>query len=175
MLPYHYKFEIVYADQSILKLNPEGRTLKMCLIQGIDCPSCIRLHLVPLRDNYFKGKNPKCFWFWPRKDLVCCFKNSDNFHTVVYDHICNNPGCPRRDPNYQPAHSSKRDGTCGSVYCKLETCRLVISRFEGHCKNHHPRPDLLNIQAPQFRVRLAQGDGFEVDDFVFIFFNKKKR
>ena len=173
MLPYGYIFGIVYADQSILKLNPEGRTLKMCLIQCIDCPSCIRLHLVPLNDDYFKGKNLKCFWFWPRKDLVHCFKNSDNFHTVVYDHICKNPGCPRRDPNYQPTHSSKRNGTCESVYCQLETCRLVISRFEDHCKNHHPRP--LDKQAPQFRVRLARGDGFEVDDLVFMFFNKKRR
>jgi hypothetical protein len=61
------------------------------------------------------------------------------------------------------------------VYCKLKTCRLVIRRFEGHCKNHLPRPDQLNKQAPQFRVRLDQGDGFEVDDFVFMFFKKKRR
>jgi hypothetical protein len=94
----------------------------MCLIQCIDCPSCIGLNLVPLKDDYFKGKNPKCFWFWHRKDLVRCFKNSDNFHAVVYDHIWKNPGCPRRDPNYQPTHSSKRNDTCGSVYCQLETC-----------------------------------------------------
>jgi len=147
----------------------------MCLIQCIDCPSCIGLSLVPLKDDYFKGRKPKCFWFWPRKDLVRRFKNSGNFHTVVYDHICKNPGCPRKDPNYQPAHSSKRDSTCGSVYCQLETCRLVVSSFEDYCKNHHPKPDLLDKQAPQFRIRLARGDGFEVDDFVFMFFNKKRK
>ncbi len=127
------------------------------------------------KDDYFKGKNPKCFWFWPSKDLVGHFKNSVNFHTVVYDHICKNPGCPRRDPNYQPTHLSKRNGTCGSVYCQLETCKLFISKFLGHCKNHHPRPDLLDKQALQFRVRLALDDGFEVDDFVFMFFKKKRR
>jgi len=166
--------KIVYTGQSILKLNPDGETI-MCLIQCIDCPSCIGLSLVPLKDDYFKGRKPKCFWFWPRKDLVRRFKNSGNFHTVVYDHICKNPGCPRKDPNYQPAHSSKRDSTCGSVYCQLETCRLVVSSFEDYCKNHHPRPDLLDKQAPQFRIRLARGDGFEVDDFVFMFFNKKRK
>ena len=164
----------VYADQSILKLSPKGRTI-MCLIQCIDCPSCNGLSLVPLKDDYFNGRKPKCFWFWPRKDLVCRFKNSGNFHTVVYDHFCKNPGCPRKDPNYQPTHSSKLDGTCGSFYCELETCRLVVSSFEDYCKNHHPRPDLLDKQAPQFRIRLARGDGFEVDDFVFMFFNKKRK
>ena len=91
--------KIVYADQSILKLSPKGRTT-MCLIQCIDCPSCIGLSLVPLKDDYFNGRKPKCFWFWPRKDLVRCFKNSGNFHTVVYNHICKNPGCQRKDPNY---------------------------------------------------------------------------
>ncbi len=140
------------------EIESRRKNNKMCLIQCIDCPFCIGLHLVPLKDDYFKGKNPKCFWFWPCKDLVYHFKNSDNFHTVVYDHICKNPGCRRRDPNYQPTHSSKHNGTCGSVYCQLKTCRLVISRFEGHCKNHHPRPDLLDKQAHQFRARLAWGD-----------------
>ena len=86
-----------------------------------------------------------------------------------------NPGCPRKDPNYQPTHSSKHNGTCGSVYCQPKTCRLVVSSFEDFCKNHHPRPDLLDKQAPQFRIRLARGDGFEVDDFVFLFFNKKRK
>ena len=155
------------------EIESRRKNNKMCLIQCIDCPSCIGLNLVPLKDDYFKGKNPKCFWFWHHKDLVHCFKNSDNFHAVVYDHIWKNPGCPRRDPNYQPTHSSKRNDTCGSVYCQLKTCRLVISRFKDHCNNHHPRP--LDKQAPQFRVRLARGDGFEVDDLVFMFFNKKRR
>ncbi len=147
----------------------------MCLIHCIDCPSCIGLSLVPLKDAYFNGRKPKCFWFWPRKDLFCCFKNSGNFHTVVYDHICKNPGCPRKDPNYQPTHLSKCDGTCRSVYCQLKTCRLVVSSFEDYCKNHHPRPDLLDKQAPQLRMILARGDGIEVDDFVFMFFNKKRK
>ena len=65
--------KIVYAGQSILKLNPDRETT-MCLIQCIDCPSCIGLSLVPLKDDYFKGRKPKCFWFWPRKDLVRRFK-----------------------------------------------------------------------------------------------------
>ena len=51
----------------------------------------------------------------------------------------------------------------------------VISSFEDHCKNHHPRPDLLDKPAPQFRKGLARGDGFEVDDIVFMFFNKNRR
>ncbi len=36
-------------------------------------------------------------------------------------------------------------------------------------------PKTLSQQAPQFRIRLARGDGFEVDDFVFMFFNKKRK
>jgi hypothetical protein len=58
-----------------MKLNPNRETT-MCLIQCIDCPSCIGLSLVPLKDDYFNGRKPKCFWFWPCKDLVRRFKKT---------------------------------------------------------------------------------------------------
>jgi hypothetical protein len=100
-----------------LRLDQEGLMDKQtwnCLhwsIQFTECPSCIGLHLVPLKDEYLNSKNPKYFRFGPCKDLG----NSDNFHTVVYNHIYKNPGCGRRDPKYQPPNSNKNDGTCGSV------------------------------------------------------------
>ena len=124
----------------------------MCIIQCIDCVVCPDLTLVPLKSDYFNGGDYRNFRKWDRLDLMRRFKNSGKIYTQVYDKMCMNPECPRRNPDYKPREGEKINSTCGSVHCKDSTCRLVACQGEDYCFDHHPRSARLMKQAPNFRV-----------------------
>ena len=126
----------------------------MCVIQCVNCPCCYQLTLIPLKEDYFDGGDPKRFRFWPRKDLVRRYCKGGRIYTEVCDYLWVNPGCPRREPDYTPALGEQADSKCQSARCSSDTCRLVISRWEDYCGEHHPRSAKLMKKEPVFRVRI---------------------
>ena len=126
----------------------------MCIIQVIDCVVCHDLTLVPLKSDYFNGGDYLPFRQWKRLDLLRRFKNSGRIYSTVYDKFCMNPECPRRKPDYKPREGEKVDSKCGSVHCKDQTCRLVGTRWEDYCFDHHPRSKALMKKEPTFRVQI---------------------
>ncbi len=55
----------------------------MCIIQCINCSVCLDLMLVPLKNDYFDGDNPRHFQDWLRYNLVHRFRNTGRTHLVV--------------------------------------------------------------------------------------------
>jgi hypothetical protein len=136
----------------------------MCIIQCINCPCCFPLMLVPLKSDYFHGGNPRHFRDWPRLDLVRRFRNAGRNYILVYDRLCMNPHCVRRNPNYRPLESERIDGKCNSGFCTERTCRLVACRGEDFCQDHFPAYEHLMRRPPVFRVRIYDDADFRDQD-----------
>ena len=138
--------------------------ITMCIIQCVDCPCCYQLTLIPLKEKYFDGGDPKRFRDWDRKDLVRRYCNAGRFYSEVSDYLCANPECPRREPDYTPALGEPADSKCVSAYCSSQTCRLVASRWEDYCGQHHPRSKKLMKKEPVFRIRIHDDDDMRFKD-----------
>ena len=126
----------------------------MCIIQCINCSCCLDLMLVPLKNDYFDGENPRPFQDWLRYDLVHRFCNAGRTHLVVYDRLCSNAYCIRRHPDYRPYQRERIGDKCDSAFCSEMTCSLVQCHGEDFCHEHFTGYDHLMQRPPVFRVRI---------------------
>ena len=146
----------------------------MCVIQCINCPVCYKLTLVPLKSDCFNREDSRQFRFWERKDLVRCFCNASQFYSQVYDYLCMNPECPRRQPDYALVQGEQVDSKCNSTHCTSKTCCLVTCCWEDYCRDHHPRSKKLMKKAPVFRVWIYHdADLRHADPFLYFMKHRK--
>jgi hypothetical protein len=131
----------------------------MCIVQCFECKCCnalfpySRLHLIPLKCDYFDGEDYELLW--DRWDLVCRFQEADANYTLVYDLLCMNPKCLRRQSDYSPKIGEKIGVKCDSVHCNTEICNLKKCNDEEFCYEHiNWHPEELTSEAPVFRVQL---------------------
>jgi hypothetical protein len=144
----------------------------MCILKCIDCPHCPGLLLTPLRKNFFGYKRdgsfetkPRPFLQWDILDSELWYRylNNEGIYIVVYDHICKNKNCLRRDPDFQPDRNRKETEACGAPGCDMTSCRMAASRIEDYCVLHHPSLFRYRKLTPEFRVRLQDDYDYEVN------------
>jgi hypothetical protein len=138
----------------------------MCIIHVIDCLGCDALILgykftrPPLKSDYFDDKHDQHYGSWDRLDLAQRYFDAGENYTLVYDLMCLNPECPRRQPDYTPKRAERIFDKCDNIHCTKATCRLEICPNEELCRDHAAwAPEGLTQTAPAFRVPIYDVDG----------------
>jgi len=91
------------------------------------------LHSIPLKRNYFDIGNYQYYRSWERWDLVRRFENASENYTIIFDLLCMNTECLRKQLNYSPKIGEQIDDKCDSVHCNKEICNLKQCSDEELC------------------------------------------